>query len=192
MIAYPRRTGSPVTEPITLEEALHHIKVVADGGANDAYVLDLISTAREACEDRIHRTLIETPWRLTLDAFPCAFRLYQSPVIAVQAVGYVDEEGVTRSLDLVDCKLDKESEPGYLVPAYGRAWPATRSEPNAVWVDYTAGMGSTAAAVPRTLKRWMLLAIGDMYDIRRASSDKPTVKHNFVDAYLDPHKFMGD
>lgn len=189
MKAFPRRAGPPVAEPLTLSEVLGHLR--EDAGANDADVLTLITVAREACENRTERTMLSAPWRLTMDSFPCAIELLQPPIISVESVQFVDEAGVLQTLDPADYTLDNISEPGYLVPAYGKAWPATRSQPNAVVVNYTAGYGIAPAAVPAPLRQWMKLAIGDMHGTRNASSEKPTVKHNFVDGLLDPYRMVG-
>lgn len=189
MNAFPRRSGPPAAAPLSLAEVLVHLR--EDAGVADAKVLELIQVARATCEDRIERTLISTPWRLTLDAFPSAIRLLQPPIISVESLQFVDDEGVQQTLDPADYYLDNVSEPGYLLPAYGKAWPATRCQPNAVVVNYTAGYGATMDAVPRPLRQWMLLAIGDMYGTRNASSEKPQVKHSFVDVLLDPYRMVG-
>jgi hypothetical protein len=63
-----------------------------------------------------------------------------------------------------------------------------------VRVRYRAGYSTSAtaataqAAVPAALRQWMLLAVGDMYERRAASSDKPAVRHDFVDALLDRYR----
>lgn len=191
MNAFPRRAGNPVAEPLTLAEALYQVRDNSDSGPIDAGLTGLISVARQACEDRTERTLISTPWRLTLDAFPDAIKLLHPPIIDVQSVQFIDEAGVLQTLDPADYYLDNVSEPGYLLPAYGKAWPATRCQPNAVVVNYTAGYGLTAADVPGPLKQWMLLAIADMHSTRKASDEKPQVKHNFVDGLLDYYRMVG-
>jgi uncharacterized phiE125 gp8 family phage protein len=83
----------------TLAQALHHLRESADGAENDAYILGLIATARAACEDRTERTLISTPWRLTLDGFPAsgAIELSQPPIIGVTSVQFRDEAGVLQT-----------------------------------------------------------------------------------------------
>jgi len=190
MSAFPRRNGPPLAEPLSLAEVLVHLK--EDPGVQDVYIESLIRVAREACEDRLERSLVTTPWRLTLDAFPAAIKLYRPPVIAVQAVQFRDEEGVLQTLDPQDYELDRVSEPGYLVPAYGLSWPATRAQINAVTVDYTAGYGDTGASVPMPIKQWMLLAIGDMYANRNTASEKPRVRNEFAHVLLDPYRIWGD
>ena len=45
-----------------------------------------------------------------------------------------------------------------------------------------------AGDVPASIRQWMLLAIGDMYDRRAASGERPAVRHDFVDARLDRYR----
>ncbi len=192
--AFPRRAGAPLAEPITLAQALHHLREVSDSAENDAYILGLISVAREACEDRTERSLVSTPLLLTLDGFPTggAIELRSPPLIAVQSVQFTDPAGVLQTLDPADYVVDTASQPGYLVPAPAKAWPETQEGAiNTVRVNYTAGYGDTAASVPTPLKQWMLLAIGDMYAMRNASSERPAVGHGFVDHLLNPYRLLG-
>jgi uncharacterized phiE125 gp8 family phage protein len=188
MSYYPRRTGAPAVEPVSLSEALAHLR--EDSGVADDYISALISAARTACEERIERTLISTTWRVTMDSFPDAVVLFRPPVIAVQSVVYLDLDGVEQTLDAQDYIVDSVSEPGYVVPAPSVTWPDTQDRINAVWVNYTAGYGSTAADVPRPLRQWILLAVGEMYAMRNRSAERPAVPHLFVDGLLDPYKIM--
>lgn len=180
----PKRTTTP-TEPVTLDEAKLHLRV--DGSDEDALITALIAAAREACEDRIDGTVPVTGWRLTLDAFPGAIKLLRGPVSSVQSVKYLDTTGVEQTLSPLDYLVDTASTPGYIVPAYGKAWPETRDQINAVEVEYTAG----SAAAPHALKAWMLLAIGEMFANREASAERPAVAHGFADRLLDPFRVWG-
>ena len=180
----PKRITTP-TEPITLAEAKLHLRV--DDTAEDSLITALISAARETCEDRIEGTVPVTGWRLTLDAFPDAIKLPRGPVASVESVKYIDTAGVQQTLSPLDYVVDTVSSPGYIVPAFGKAWPETRDQINAVEVEYTAG----SATPPAAIKAWLLLAVGDMYAHREASSDKPTVAHGFADRLLDPFKVWG-
>jgi uncharacterized phiE125 gp8 family phage protein len=192
MQAFPRRAAQPAVEPLTLAETLVHLRADSDSGANDAYVSSLIKAARQTCEDRIERTLVSTLWRLKLDGFPDAVRLFNPPVIAVQAIRYLDESGVEQSMNLQDVSVDSASEPGWLVPAPNHTWPATQSGAiNAVTIEYTAGYGATAESVPAPLKQWMLLAIGSMYNTRNADGERPQIGHDFADALLAPYRIIG-
>lgn len=178
----PIRITPPAAEPVTLAEAKLHLRVT--DAAEDALIALYITAARESCEDRLDTTLPTTSWRLTLDAFPDAIRLVRGPLASVDAVRYIDANGALQTLAPQDYTVDTASTLGYVVPTYGKAWPATRDQVNAVEVDFTAGR----ASVPAPLKAWMLLAVGDMYANREGSTDKPTVPHSFADRLLDPYR----
>jgi uncharacterized phiE125 gp8 family phage protein len=180
----PKRITTP-TEPITLAEAKLHLRV--DDTAEDSLITALISAARETCEDRIEGTVPVTGWRLTLDAFPDAIKLPRGPVASVESVKYIDDDGVEQTLSPLDYLVDTASMQGYIVPAYGKAWPETRGQINAVTVEYTAG----SAAAQHALKAWMLLAIGEMFANREASAERPAVAHGFADRLLDPFRVWG-
>lgn len=179
------RIGAPVAEPITLAQALTHLKEASDGGANDAYIEDLIVVAREHCERRIDRTLISTQWELSLDAFPDAIMLEMPPIISVQSIVYIDADGNPATLDPVDYQVDTKRKPGWIVPAPDVAWPTTQAgRINAVTVTYTAGHGAAAASVPTPLVQWMKLALTEMYENRSRSGERPMLPHDFADGLL--------
>ena len=169
----------PSVEPLTLTEAKDHCRV--DGTDEDALIAALITAARESAEHETGRALCTQTRELVLDAFPEAFALRGAPVQSLVSVKYLDTAGVEQTLDPQDTLLDKDSEPGYLVPAYGKAWPATWPVPNAVRVQYTCGYGA-AVNVPSALKSWMLLAIGTLY------AQRETLIFGAITAYL-PDRF---
>jgi uncharacterized phiE125 gp8 family phage protein len=186
-----------VAEPLTLDEALTHLREVADDGENDAYITGLISTAREACEKLTERTLITTPWLLTLDAFPCGWRgpvieLRRPPVLAVQSVQYIDAAGALQSLASGAWQLDVSTYPARLLLAPGTSWPTTQAGAvAAVRVAYTAGYGPDATTVPADLRAWMLLKIGTLYNTREADGPVQQKSHDFVDNLLNLNREMG-
>ena len=168
-----------------MAQAKLHLRV--DHADDDELIEDLITVARQAAEDRCGRSLISCGWRLTLDGFLPALELPNPPCISVQSVKYFDADGIERTLDPQHYFVDVVSEPAMVVPAVGLAWPPTQDRINAVVVDYTAGYGVQASAIPRPIVQWVKLAMGDMYDNRNGSSDKPNVPQNFVDSLLDPY-----
>ncbi len=185
----PKRTGPPAAPVLSLADAKAHLKVTFSDAGNDAYIITLIDVATRAAEDRLQRTLVSTPWRLTLDAFPDAFRLTYPPILTVVAVRYRDVDGAEQTLDPADYVLDKVSEPGYLVPAPGTRWPATQAgRINAVEVDYTAGYGATAADVPAPIRHWVQLALTDLYERRARSAEKAAVPQHFAEGLLDTYR----
>jgi uncharacterized phiE125 gp8 family phage protein len=185
----PKRYAPPAVEPVTLAQAKTHLRV--DHNDDDAYIEGLITVARQAAEDRTERTLINTTWRLTLDSFPDAIPLPMPPTWSVSSVAYTDTSGTQVVLNAQDYVVDTVSEPGWIVPAIGKTFPATLGI-NSVVVTYVAGYGTNGADVPAPIRQWVLLAVGDLYDqYRSLGSEKPSVPNHFADALLDPYRQFG-
>lgn len=178
---------APAVEPVTLEDAKWHCR--ADD-ADDTLLGALIVAARESAEHETGRALCTQTRELVLDAFPEAFVLRGAPIQSLVSLKYLDTDGVEQTLDPQDTLLDKDSEPGYLLPAYGKAWPASYPVPNAVRVCYTCGYGD-ASAVPQAIKQWMLLAIGAMYAQRETiivGTISASLPDRFWHRLLDPYR----
>lgn len=186
-----KRTADASTEPVTTAEAKFHLRETLVSADNDAYIATLITAARHAAEEHLQRSLITTTWTLTLDSFPDAIRLPYPRIISVTSITYIDEAGDSQVLDPADYIVDTDGEPGWIVPAVDCKWPTTQDRINAVVVVYTAGYGSSASAVPAGIKHWIKLAIGDMYANREAHTDRPTVRHDFSRALIDPYRVYG-
>lgn len=183
----PSRKIAPLADavqPVTLAAA--KLQTRTDCDSEDTLIVDAIAAATDAASDRLQRALVPAQYRLTIDQFPAAIELPMPPIMAVQSVKYIDETGAQQTLDPQDYYLDNVREPGYLVPAPGRAWPTTQDRINAVEVEYTAGYANSA--VPSPVKSWILLAVGDLYEQRTRSAEKPAVPQHFADSLLDPYK----
>lgn len=179
-----RRTTEPATEPVGLAEAKLHLR--EDQDAEDAAITRLITVARMACEDRLQRTLINTAWEWTLDAFGDLGAVPMPPLVSITSIRYFDDAGALQSMDSSAYRVDAAGEPGRVEPV--NQWPTAQARLNAVTVAYQAGYGTYAADVPAPIRQWILLAIGDMYANRSRSSDRPAVAQDFSDSLLDPYK----
>lgn len=180
---------APTTYPVTLAEAKLHARV--DLADDDALITALIVAATEMCEQKIGRAIMTQTWQLTLDAFPEAFELTRVPVQSIASLTYVDLAGATQTLASNLYSLDSADEFGlaYVVPAYNGQWPDTRDQINAVKVQYVAGYAN-AAAVPQSIKQWILLTVATMYSNRETEAYSSravstTVQMQFVDRLLD-------
>lgn len=112
------------------------------------------------------------------------------PLQTVESITYVDQQlGTVLTLDPALYIVDKISEPGRIMPAYGTTWPLTQIQPNAVLIDFTCGYGDTATTVPACVKQWMLLQLGVAYENRELEilAGRGTIQHfPFADRLLDP------
>lgn len=174
------RVTAPSVEPVTLDEVKAHIRQDASvGSAEDAMLTRWIKSARERAEHLTQRAFVTQVWAQKLDMFPAAIELPVSPIIGVDHVKYYDDLNALQTLDPGDYKVDDKRPIGYIVPAYGLAWPTTYPDINAVEVQWQCGYGASASAVPECVKDWMLLIIEDRYSNRGANYP--------VNAELRPH-----
>jgi len=194
----------PATEPVSLIEAKAHLRV--DHPEDDALISALISSARMHAETITRRALVTQQWKLVLDSFPplepqgllssvlsarrSGFEivLQHPPLQAVNSVKYIDATGIQLTLASTEYIVDTVSEPARLTPAYGKSWPNTQTQINAVEVTFTCGYGS-AETVPAGIKSWLLVRIGSLYEHREevALLTRGSVAPlPFVDSLLDP------
>jgi hypothetical protein len=66
-------------------------------------------------------------------------------------------------------------------------WPGTRSQAAAVALRYVAGYAS-AAAVPESIKSWIKLQVGAMYENRQAEGARQSYALGFADRLLDRYR----
>lgn len=160
----------PTVEPVSLQQAKLHLRVIGDpsdvsANPEDTYISALIVAARQRAEHLTGRALMPQTLELALDSFSRVIRLPRPPLASVSSVKYLDVAGNLQTLDPSAYIVDDHSEPACLLAS--DAWPVTKAASNAVLVRYVAGY-ATAQAVPDTIKSWMLLCIGMLYANRES------------------------
>jgi uncharacterized phiE125 gp8 family phage protein len=158
----------PAALAVSLEAARRSAR--ASGGALDDEITGKVLGFTEDAEHETGRAFISQTWEVTMDAFPRSPRggpgpipLSKSPVASIVHVKFYDVDGVQRTLDPQDYIVDDKSEPGCVVPAPGKAWPATAARINAVEVQYVAGYGPTEDSVPAAIKQYILGKVENDY-----------------------------
>lgn len=172
---------------VSLAEAKLHLRV--DASDEDTLITAMITAATEAAEQATGRAIMPQTWELTLDAFPDAFQLTRVPVASVISLKYWDVAGTQQTLGSMLYTLDNADDFNfhYVVPAYGASWPDTRDQINAVALRYVAGYAD-AAGVPDSIKAWIKLQVGAMYENRMAEGPVQTYALGFADRLLDRYK----
>lgn len=163
-----RVDSAPAEEPVTLVEAKAHLRV--DHALDDAYLPMLIAAARQKCEEYLRRSIVSTQWTQYFDTFPedgGAIKLARAGVTSVDAVKYINTDGVEKTLDPAEYTFHVAEEPTLIAPAYGKSWPDIRSQPRAVSVQFKSGWGS-AAVVPGGIKMAVLQLVGTWYANRES------------------------
>jgi uncharacterized phiE125 gp8 family phage protein len=179
---------TPATElVVSLADAKAHLRV--DTTDDDALISAYITAAAELAEQATGRALMLQTWELTLDAFPEAFEITRVPAASVTSIKYWDADGDQQTLGTSLYTLDNADDFGsaYVVPELGGSWPGARVQINAVALRYVAGY-ATAAAVPESIKAWVKLQVGAMYENRQAEGAVQTYALGFADRLLDRYK----
>ncbi len=163
------QTGPPAVEPLDRDlDVKPHIRV--DIAADDALLDQLIPAARQHLEEITSRAFIEQEWELTLDRWPKQryIRLPRPPLLGAGPVRYADVDGNVETLTAgTDYIVDTTSTPGRIVLREGVTWPSvTLWESGGIVIDYVAGYGDAAAAVPTPLRQALKLLIGAWYENR--------------------------
>ena len=179
---------APTVEPLTVAETKAHLRVTASD--EDTAIGAYITAARQLAEQILGRALMSQTWEKTIDAFPTnEIELPWPPLVSITSVKYINTSSAQITLASTEYVIDSDTEPGWLLLAVDKTWPATDDVANAVRVRYLAGYVD-AAAVPGVIKSWLLLKIGELYANREASAERPAQAHGFADRLLDRYTIV--
>lgn len=157
----------PSAEPYTLTEIKgSHLRIATSD--DDEYIELLIKAARMATEIQTRRALITQTWVTTLCGFPegRVIALERPPLISVSSIKYFDSANVEQTLSASLYTVDTSASPGRVVLNYGQSWPTTYDRPAAVSIEYVAGYGATAAALPQDLRHAISFLVAHWYRSR--------------------------
>lgn len=167
MISY--LLAGPALEPATLAEAKAFLRV--DDGAEDGLIATLITAARLHIESTTGRALIAQSWRVVLDRWPDegVVRLPVAPLISLTAITAYDAGGNAHPIGL--SQFQTEAVPArLLLPQTIEGMPVTR-ERQGIEIDYVAGYGSVAEAVPVDLRQALLTLVAFWFEHRDTASE---------------------
>ena len=169
---------APSGEPVTLADVKAWARI--DTSEDDALLTGLIADARQHFDGKdawFGRALMTQVWDLVMDCFPYesdgsyadAPSIYVPlpPLQSVTSINYIDGAGTPQLLANTEYTVDTKAEPGRIIPAFGKVWPAAQATINAVTVRFVAGYGN-AAAVPQPILQWIKQATAYLYEHREA------------------------
>lgn len=156
---------APAESAISVEEA--QLQVRSTDPADVPLLKQQIGGATTHVEAMTGRRFVSQKWKQLLDCFPTdcdrqAIRVAYPELISVESVKYLDAGGTLQTLVANTDYVVLQGRPGRIVAAYGKAWPTTRSFPQAVRIEFTCGYGA-ASAVPDGLKNAIKLVVGTLY-----------------------------
>ncbi len=162
---------APESEPVTLAEVKGHIRVDHDN--DDTAIAAYIKTATQSLDGRdglLGRCLITQSWTLTLDSFASEIIIPLPPCQSIGAITYVDPDGATQTLAPAAYQaFGLGDDHGARVrPAHGTSWPATRNQPGAVTITFTAGFGDGPEDIPEPIRTAIKMHVGHLYEHRES------------------------
>ncbi len=112
------------------------------------------------------------PYATSLSAKP--LYIPYPPLQSLTHIKYYDGDGVLQTWSPTLYDVDPAAgspfldtcQPWRVYPKYGQSWPTHRAQRNAIEVQFVAGYGATAAAIPAKLRSAMLLMVGEMFERR--------------------------
>lgn len=133
----------PSSEPITLAEAKTQLRQNVDD--DDAAIVRRVSAARGWAEGITDRAIPAQTFEQCFDCFPDGpLKLDRPPLVSVEWIKYRDTNGVLQTLAEENYQVSYSREPGLIAPAYGKVWPTTRNQLDAVTVRFVAGWPCTS------------------------------------------------
>lgn len=168
----PEDTGgdpvpSPSGEPISLELAKAHLRIVEDT-SEDSLILAYIKAAREWVENYTGLVLVQRAFTEQRDSFGRFIELYRYPIVPNSvSISYTDTSGTPQVYENALYSVDRR--PARIYPALSGSWPSVGSY-GSVSISYTAGLAE--GSVPQALIQAMLLLVGHWYSSREAVSDR--------------------
>jgi uncharacterized phiE125 gp8 family phage protein len=141
----------------------------------DDEIEELITSAREECEDITGRAFATQTIEVYLDSFPARdyIELPMPPLQSVASFKYTDYMGKeTTLIENTDYIVDADSEPGRIILPYSKSWPSVTLHPkNPIVITIVTGY-SSEQPIPKSLIQAMKIYIGYFYDNRSAEDDK--------------------
>lgn len=149
------RTVPPAGEPITRSAMKHYLRVTHD--EDDAAIDEMITAARMAAEQWMHKSLMTQQWKLVSGQASCeGIWLSMGPVQSVVSVTLVDASGASVLLGAAQYRLNIAKT----ALAIDGVWDGASAE-----IVYQAGFGA-AGAVPGPILQGMMAHVARMYDGR--------------------------
>jgi uncharacterized phiE125 gp8 family phage protein len=179
---------APTEEPVSLAEMKLFARIDIDD--DDALISALISAARTTVEEQTGRTLASTTRNAWLDCVPSRYKyaLSYRPIISVEHIMSIDEDGTEEEVDSGDIILDGANG---IVAVDSTANPITSTRSfNAFNIQYIAGYGA-AADVPEWAKLAVKMIAAHWYE-HRESHQEESIKNVPYTAQLliDQHKVV--
>ncbi len=185
----------PSVEPVLLADAKQQARI--DTNADDAFVISLITAARQWAERYTGRAFVTQTWQMALDAWPGVLdmdwdgvrqgpisspasmsyiSLPRPPLQSVTSVTYYDNNDNGAVWSAGSYFVDTVREPGRLALRLGSVWPVPTRLTNGIIIQYVAGYGNDGSAVPEAIKTAIRQLVAHWYEHRGEAAISPSAR----------------
>ena len=182
---------APLTYPVTLEEAKAHLNIL--NNEDDVLISFLIGVATEQAEEITNLQLMRCTYEMTMDILPDRFEIKKPPLHAVEKIEYIpDGLSSYALLDPSKYMVDTTVAPGVIIRSSDATYPALSWRVNAIRVTFTAGY-SDAAAVPKSIKQWMMIRIATLFEHREeivVGVSVTPIQNNYNDYLISKYRVI--
>ncbi|TDR94200.1 head-tail connector protein [Enterovirga rhinocerotis] len=193
------RSTPPALLPVTLALFKQQLRLEADESFEDLLLQSYLEAAVAHLDGRdgiLGRCLVDQVWTAYAEGpvrLPCGragFRLELGPVRSDLTVSVrYWAAGEYQDVDPGHYRVEQERlEEASVVLAPGASWPAAEPVRNAWRIDFVAGFGAAAAAVPAPLQAAILLLATDLANDRSGKTLASLVTNPTVDRLIAPYR----
>lgn len=157
---------------LTLEDLKLHSRI--DTGDDDALITMMMLAVIDWCESVTGRTLGETKYQMTFDAFPHGNKpilLPRSPIISLDAINYLDLDNTSQTLQIGGSTPGvifniTGREPERVAPVYSTYWPRALPVIDACNIQFTAGYADDSDSKVSAIKLICCKMVASWYEFR--------------------------
>ena len=177
---------APAVEPLTIADMRAHLRLASE--AEDALLADYIKAAREHVERLTGRALITQGWRLYLDSWPegRVVRLPVGPLQNIDSITVYDASGTPHALSPDKWSLGRELAPARVKISLDIG--VSSSAMMGAEIEFSAGYGATANAVPEAFKQAIRLLVAHWFEHREEGGVVLDSIPHGVDRLVSPYK----
>lgn len=157
--------SGPVSEPVSIDEVKAHLRV--DGTSEDALIASLLLTSRLHIETALGLALMTQQWQLVMDTWTAGaiVKLGIAPVQSIIEIRTFDADGIATVVPATSYVLEATGRPARIV-AKDQGWPMPGRKAGGIQIDFVAGFGGVANAVPSPIRQALLLLVTHWYEHR--------------------------
>lgn len=160
----------PATTAITKAFALAQLGRDASDTTYDDLLAVYIPAAVKKAEDWTGKTFIDTSYRAYWNCFSYCLLILAAPNFSVLNFKYLDTDGNEQDFPADDYNIYTDRHYAQIVPV--SSFPSTEDKPDAVYVDYKAGYGTSDTDVPADVRVAIAMMVVKMIANRGDCSDE--------------------